>query len=109
MMAKRLLILLVAVVLVCAGALWLWRRGPGPILYVGGPILTMDAEDRVVSGLGVEEGRIAVVGDESELRDWARARGARVVDLEGRALLPGFIDAHGHFPGGGRVRGPWST
>jgi predicted amidohydrolase YtcJ len=61
----------------------------------------MDREGRVVSGLGVEDGRIAVVGDESELRDWARARGARVVDLEGRALLPGFIDAHGHFPGAG--------
>jgi predicted amidohydrolase YtcJ len=101
MMAKRLLTLLAAVLLVSAAALWLWRRGPGPVLYVGGPVLTMDGEDRVVSGLGVEEGRIAVVGDDSELRDWARARGARVVDLAGRALLPGFIDAHGHFPGAG--------
>ena len=27
--------------------------------------------------------------------------GAEVVDLAGRTLMPGFIDAHGHFPGSG--------
>ena len=31
---------------------------------------------------------------------WA-GDGARVVELDGRALLPGFIDAHGHYPGAG--------
>jgi predicted amidohydrolase YtcJ len=74
---------------------------PGAVLYVGGPILTMDDDDRVVTALATEGARIAAVGDESELRGWAEERGAKVVDLQGRALLPGFIDAHGHFPGTG--------
>jgi hypothetical protein len=44
----------------------------------------------------VEGERIAGVGSAAELAAF-RARGARVVDLAGRALLPGFVDAHGHF------------
>jgi predicted amidohydrolase YtcJ len=69
-------------------------------VYVGGPVLTMDAEDRVVEALGVEGDRIGAVGSRAEVEGWAGGR-ARVVDLGGRALLPGFIDAHGHFPGAG--------
>jgi len=60
----------------------------------------MDARDRVVEALAVEGERIAAAGSEAELRPWLAA-GARVVDLGGHALLPGFIDAHGHFPGAG--------
>jgi predicted amidohydrolase YtcJ len=74
---------------------------PVPTLYVGGPILTMDAENRIAEALAVEGERIAAVGSAAELRPWAERVGARVVDLGGRALLPGFIDAHGHFPGSG--------
>ncbi|MGH7820810.1 MAG: amidohydrolase, partial [Candidatus Binatia bacterium] len=45
-------------------------------------------------------GRIEAVGTSGEIR--ARAGdGARIVDLEGAPMLPGFIDAHGHFPGAG--------
>jgi len=74
--------------------------GPDRTLYVGGPIVTLDADDRVVEALGVEGDRIGFVGSEAEGRRWADGR-ARVVDLGGSALLPGFIDAHGHFPGAG--------
>jgi len=74
--------------------------GEERIVYHGGPILTMDGEDRVVEALGVDGDRIAAVGSRAEVEAWADGR-ARVVDLAGRALLPGFIDAHGHFPGAG--------
>ena len=70
------------------------------MVYVGGPILTLDADDRVVEALGVEGERIGAVGSEREVRAWAGS-GARVIDLDGHALLPGFIDAHSHFPGSG--------
>jgi len=70
------------------------------VVYRGGPILTMDAGGRVVEALAVEGGHIAAAGSEAELRPWIEG-GARVVDLGGHALLPGFIDAHGHFPGAG--------
>ncbi len=74
--------------------------GADRTVYLGGPVLTLDAQDRVVEALAVEDGRIAAIGTRAEVEAWAGGR-ARVVDLEGRALLPGFIDAHGHFPGAG--------
>ncbi|MDJ0846795.1 MAG: amidohydrolase [Myxococcota bacterium] len=74
--------------------------GADRTVYRGGPIVTVDGQDRVVEALGVEGDRIAAVGSEAEVEAWAEGR-ARVVDLAGRALLPGFIDAHGHFPGAG--------
>src|SRR5262245_35648576 len=82
-----------------AAAAWS-RWPPARPVYLGGPILTIDANDRVVEALGVEGARIAAVGSREEVLAWAAGR-ARVVDLGGHALLPGFIDAHGHFPGSG--------
>jgi predicted amidohydrolase YtcJ len=98
-MTRRAIAILAGVLLVAGAALWL--RAPARVAYVGGPILTMDAGDRVVGGLAVEGDRIAAVGEEAAIRAWAGSRGARVVELGGRALLPGFVDAHGHFPGAG--------
>jgi predicted amidohydrolase YtcJ len=93
---------LMALVAIAVGVgVWMLLQRPGRTLYLGGPILTMDAANRVVEALAVDGERIAAVGNEPELRDWAERTGARIVDLEGRALLPGFIDAHGHFPGAG--------
>jgi predicted amidohydrolase YtcJ len=80
---------------------WSVLGAPGRTVYLGGSILTMDADDRIVEALAVDGERIAAVGSETELRRWAEEKGAKIVDLEGRALLPGFIDAHGHFPGSG--------
>ncbi len=98
---RRLRIGFGVVALVGAALVWWGSRAPGAVLYVGGPILSMDAHSRVVEALATDGERIAAVGGEAELRAWARERGARVVDLRGHALLPGFIDAHGHFPGAG--------
>ncbi len=86
--------------LACALALAACGAPAGRTLYRGGEVVTLDAENRVVEALGVEGDRIAVVGSEASVRAWAGAD-ARVVELAGRALLPGFIDAHGHYPGAG--------
>jgi predicted amidohydrolase YtcJ len=82
-----------------AAAAW-WLRPPARTVYLGGPILTVDAADRVVEALGIEGERIAAVGTRAEVLGWAGGR-ARVVDLAGHAVVPGFVDAHGHFPGSG--------
>jgi predicted amidohydrolase YtcJ len=78
----------------------LLRLNSRRVIYRGGPILTMDAAHRVVGALLVDGDRIAAVGSEAEIRSRAD-RESRVVELGGRALLPGFIDAHAHFPGAG--------
>ena len=73
--------------------------GPRRVAYVGGVVLTLDAQDRTVSAVGTDGDRIAIVGSDDEVLRWAGP--ARIVRLEGRAMVPGFVEAHGHFPGEG--------
>jgi len=69
---------------------------PAPeTLYTGGTILTMVGDTpRTVEALGVAGGRIVHAG---ELATARRTAHTRMVNLQGRTLLPGFIDTHGHF------------
>lgn len=63
-------------------------------LFVG-TIITLDRKHPRAEALLVRDGRIAAVGDEASVRERASADAVRV-DLGNRALLPGFVEAHGH-------------
>lgn len=65
-------------------------------IYFGGPILSMDASDPGPEAVAVAGDRILATGSLDAMRALAHA-GTRQVDLAGRTLLPGFIDAHSHF------------
>ena len=64
-------------------------------LFVGGPVITLDAKDRVAEALAVRDGRIVAVGSEAPLRSLVDAD-TQIVELQGAALLPGFVDSHSH-------------
>jgi heat shock protein HslJ len=66
-------------------------------LYINGSILTMAGErPSYVEALGVENGRIVFTGPRQ--RGLAlRTATTRIIDLQGKALLPGFIDGHSHY------------
>ncbi len=71
------------------------RIQPAEILYTGGTILTMAGErPSTVQALAVAGGRIVHAGP---LASAPRSNATKVVDLQGKTLLPGFIDTHGHF------------
>ncbi|MGH2669093.1 MAG: amidohydrolase, partial [bacterium] len=91
-------ILLLALVFALALA-WLRFTPPSTTAYVNGLVLTMDAESHVHQAVLVRGDRIAAVGTSAEIG--AASPSARIVDLGGHVVLPGFIDAHGHFPGAG--------
>ena len=67
-------------------------------IYTNGLILALDAGHSEFAAMAVSDGRIAALGTERALR---RLKGPRTVvhDLAGKTVLPGFVDAHGHFPG----------
>lgn len=67
--------------------------GNEPVAFVGGRIVTMDPWRPAAEVVVIERDRIAAVGDRELLRRYPTAR---VADLGGRSLLPGFIDAHNH-------------
>ena len=56
---------------------------------------TFDRRDRVAQAIAVRGGRIVGTGSTREIRRLA-GRGTRVIDLEGRAALPGINGAHVH-------------
>ena len=71
-------------------------------IYVNGNVLTMDAVGTVHEAVSLREGLIESVGSSEEMLALA-GDNTMVVDLRGRSVLPGFIDAHGHFPGSGQT------
>ena len=97
---------LVVVVAISAGVATLFSialRTPTPPvqeLFVNGQVLTMTPDNRIVQAIALRDGRIEAVGSTEEILALADDE-AIVNDLRGRTLMPGFIDAHGHFPGSG--------
>lgn len=69
------------------------------MLY-NGKIYTMAADRRRVESIAVQQGRIVCAGPESDCRQYARS-GTQLLDLGGRAVLPGLTDAHIHPISGG--------
>jgi predicted amidohydrolase YtcJ len=72
-------------------------------VIVNAEIITADAGFRTVKALAVTGGRFTVVGTEAEAMA-AAGPTTRVLDLGGRAVLPGFIDTHGHLGMFGREK-----
>lgn len=74
--------------------------GVADVIYWGGPILTMNDAQPQVQAVAVRAGRIVAVGTRAEIARWQGAA-TQVVDLQGRTLLPGFVDPHSHLGGVG--------
>jgi predicted amidohydrolase YtcJ len=69
------------------------------LILLGGRIITMDSANRVVEAIAIRGERIVAVGTTADVRPLQGAN-TRVVNLRGRAVTPGLIDAHAHFSGG---------
>ena len=76
-------------------------QAPQHQVFINGDVLTMDGDNRVVQALATRGALIEAVGSTEEIMALV-GDDTQVVDLRGRTLLPGFIDAHGHFPGSGQ-------
>ncbi|MFJ7744551.1 amidohydrolase [Peribacillus sp. NPDC097295] len=62
------------------------------IIYVNGKIFTANPEQPFASAMVIRDGRIHRIGEEDEMESMEGER----IDLQGRRLLPGLIDAHMH-------------
>ncbi|HEY0529393.1 MAG TPA: amidohydrolase [Gemmatimonadaceae bacterium] len=72
------------------------------LVLTNGRIYTVDNARPVVSAIAVKNGRILFVGSDAEAKLLA-APSARIIDLAGNPVYPGFIDAHGHLLGLGNT------
>ena len=65
---------------------------------IGGKILTMDVDERVVTAIAIRDGRILAVGSDDEVRKFCDDN-TEVVELGGKTVIPGIIAAHCHAVG----------
>lgn len=65
-------------------------------VYLNGKIITLDAQDTITTAIAVKDGTILLVGDDLEVQLLIGSQ-TEVVDLEGKTVVPGFIDTHLHF------------
>ena len=65
-------------------------------IYYGGDILTMEGDSaQYAEAVAVKNGSIVFVGPLDGVKKW-QGDSTKMNDLQGKTLLPGFIDAHGH-------------
>ena len=83
-----------AVALAAAAPAAVWAQ-PADRIWSGGPILTMEDAAPRAEALAERDGRILAVGPLDEVLSH-RGPATRMIDLGGRTLIPGFVDAHGH-------------
>lgn len=75
------------------------------LIFVGGRVITLDPESRVVSAIAVRDGVIVGVGDDDAIRAMASDR-TRTIDLQGGTVIPGINDSHCHAVSWGLARPP---
>ena len=73
--------------------------GPADLVARGGVIHTSDAERPVAEAFAVQGGRFVFVGDSSGIESWI-GEATEVIELDGRAAIPGLIDGHLHLESG---------
>ncbi len=74
--------------------------------FVNGTILTVDGRDSVANALAIRNGTILDVGTREAVVPYISIT-TRVIDLKGRVVTPGLIDAHGHLPHFGNRERNW--
>ena len=66
-------------------------------IYVGGDIVTVNDTQPGAEALAIKDGKILAVGTRTDIEGAHKGDATKVVDLQGKALLPAFIDTHGHY------------
>ncbi len=77
-----------------AAFLPLARTEPQTVLY-NANILTMDPQNSHAQAVAIADGRFLAVGTNDEIRSVASSQ-TKKVNLDGKTIVPGFIDAHTH-------------
>src|SRR2546428_3178843 len=71
------------------------RRSPRWPLIYGGTVITIDPAFRLAEAVAVADDRIVAVGGNAEVRALAHGYTC-LIDLGGRAVVPGLVDVHAH-------------
>ena len=85
---------LAAIIVALAVAGPAFAQQPDTVL-LNGKILTVDRTSSIREALAIRDGRIVAAGTTADIRRLAGST-TRVIDLQGRTVIPGLIDSHMH-------------
>ncbi|MEX2570890.1 MAG: amidohydrolase [Gemmatimonadota bacterium] len=69
---------------------------PADLVLHSGKVITMDAEHPEAEAVAIAGDRIVAVGTSAEIQEFV-GPDTEEIDLQGRLVVPGFIEGHGHF------------
>ncbi|MET3108100.1 putative amidohydrolase YtcJ [Oxalobacteraceae bacterium GrIS 2.11] len=87
-----------AVVVTCAMAAagqWAAASEPASLVFIDGNVITMDATRSIAHAVAVRGNQIVAVGSNADVEPLI-GKGTKIIRLNGKTLMPGFIDAHLH-------------
>jgi hypothetical protein len=102
-MTNRRALLLAALVLALTARIGNAQPLAPDVVFYNGKIVTMNTRSDIVHAMAVKDGHIVAVGSDTAMRQLAIPT-TRLVDLGGKAVLPGFYDNHIHL---GEELQPW--
>ena len=79
------------------------KKEPADLVLTNGKIVTVDDTNPEAEALAVRGDIIVAVGTHEKIKSYI-GESTKVIDLEGKLAIPGFIDAHAHFTSIGRAK-----
>ncbi len=76
---------------------------PADLVLTGGKVVTVDPQCPVAEAVAVRGDRIVAVGSAQQIAPLIGSR-TRVIQLDGKLVIPGLIEGHGHFVGLGQSK-----
>jgi predicted amidohydrolase YtcJ len=92
---KKLLFLFVASLILSSCS-----QQKADLIIFNGKVYTVNSKFDMAEAIAVKDGKIIGVGSTADIR--RQFKGTEEVDAQGKAVYPGFIDAHAHFMGYGQ-------
>jgi predicted amidohydrolase YtcJ len=72
-----------------------WAQTPADAIYLGGEVITIDDKNPTAAAVAIKGGKIVAVGTKEEVLK-RKGDNTKLIDLDGKCILPGFVDGHGH-------------
>ncbi|MBM7587406.1 putative amidohydrolase YtcJ [Bacillus pakistanensis] len=64
-------------------------------IFINGEVITVNAKNTITEAVAIKGNKIIAVGTNEEIKQWSSSA-TNVIDLQGKSLLPGFIESHAH-------------
>lgn len=71
------------------------------VVFIGGDVYTVEESQPWAKGIAVKGNEIVAIFEEDAAADAYIGENTRVINLNGRMLMPGFVDGHSHLNGAG--------